>query len=195
MTKPDGQEQDQVKLPAFFDEHPTVKAKLEEYLKTVPPEQKKANVEQFKKFIAGEITWGEIRGITRRMQKELARVAYLKFQLKDFNKAESIFKGLAIVDHTNWYYRAALGAVYQKQGKYDDAIDEYDVAIQIKENEWSCQVNRGECLMMTKDFDGARKDFEALLHKNLPSNNPWLIRARALIRRLDLISREDNHDK
>ena len=32
----------------------------------------------------------------------------------DFAAAESLFKGLSVIDHTNWYYRAALGTIYQK---------------------------------------------------------------------------------
>ncbi|MBF0105087.1 MAG: hypothetical protein HQM16_07135 [Deltaproteobacteria bacterium] len=184
-----------IHLPAFLDGHPEIKNKLVEYLKTVPLEEKQKNVEEYKKFISGELTWGEIRKITKRMQRELARVAYLKFKLKDYAKAELLFKGLAIVDHTNWYYRAALGAVYQKQKKYEEAVEEYDIAVELKEDEISCVVNRGECLMMLKDFEAAREDLKKIMTLKLPPNNPWLIRARALNQRLAILQRKDNDDK
>lgn len=194
MTKPPDTD-DTIRLPAFFDKHPEVKEKLVAYLKTIPPEEKKKNVEEFNKFISGELTWGEIRKISKRMQRELARVAYLKFKMKEYLKAETLFKGLAIVDHTNWYYRAALGAVYQKQKKYQEAIDEYGVALDLKADELSCVVNRGECYMMVKDFTAAQKDFNRIIGMRLPTNNPWIIRARALSQRMQVLQREDQHDK
>lgn len=180
-----------VHLPKFFDKYPEIKGKLVEYLSTLSDDEKKKSLEQYRKYIAGEMTWGEIRGITKRMQRELARYAHLKFKMKDFKEAEKMYKGLAIIDHTNWYYRAALGAVYQKQRKYDDAIDEYDISIALKDDEMSNYVNRGECLMMIKDFSGARKDFDTVTTRDLPKNNSWMVRAMAFQARLTILEKQE----
>ncbi|OVE81955.1 hypothetical protein BVY03_01510 [bacterium K02(2017)] len=187
------QQNSPVQLPAFFDDHPELKEKLEAYLKTVPAEEIKENVEIFKKYINGEITWGEIRKISKRMQKELARVAFMKFKMQDYDKAETLFKGLAIIDHTNWYYRSALGAIYFKLRKYEDAINEYDIAIELKEDELSCWVNRGECQLFLKDFEEAIKDFEKVMAMDLAPTNAWYLRAKALMQRTKLAQREDEN--
>lgn len=180
----------QIRLPKFFDKNPDLKARAIEYLKSIPPEEKQRRLNDYKKFVSGEITWGEISKVSKRMQKELARVAYLSFKMKDYNRAETLFKGLAVVDHTNWYYRAALGAVYQKQNKYEEAIEEYTIALKIKQDEVSCYVNRGECCMLLDDFEAAKKDFEHVLHMKLAKNNPWLIRVKALMQRMALLEKE-----
>lgn len=184
-----------LRLPAFFDNHPEIKAKLVEYLKTVSPEEKKKNIDDFMKFTAGEMSWGEIRGITKRMQKHLARYSYLKYKMKDYVQAEKLFKGLAIIDHTNWYYRAALGAVYQKMRRFEDAVNEYDMAIDIKDDEWSNYVNRGECLMSMRDFAAAREDFQHVVRQGLPQNNPWHLRALILLQKAKVAEEQDQHVK
>jgi len=53
--------------------------------------------------------------VLARDPREVARVAFLKFKQQDYPKAERLFTGLSVIDHTNWYYRAALGTIYQKQ--------------------------------------------------------------------------------
>lgn len=184
-----GVEQD-IKLPAFFDANPQLKARMVEYLKTISPDEKQKNLEQYFKFISGDITWAEIRGITKRMQREVARVGFMKFKMQDYAKAETIFKGLAIIDHTNWYYRAALGAVYQKLKRYDDAIAEYAIGLELKEGEISCLVNRGECHFMLQDLAAAKTDLQAAMALKLPVNNPWLIRAKLLSKRVEMMNEE-----
>lgn len=185
------QKKEDARLPAFFDRYPETRDKILEYLKTIPHDQKKKHLEDFKKYLNGEMTWGEIRGITKRMQKELARVAYLKFKTGDFAGAETLFKGLAIADHTNWYYRAALGAIFQKQKKYHDACIEYTAALELKETEPSCLVNRGECLMMQGQHDQARADLDLVTQSGLAANSPWMMRAKVMLKRLELIQKPE----
>ena len=176
-------------LPAYFDKYPDVKAKLIDYLKTIPREEKQKNVENFKKYLNGEMTWGELRHITKRMQREIARVAYLKFQMKDYAGADTLFKGLAITDHTNWYYRAALGAIYQKQKMYEDAVAEYTVALGLKENEISCLVNRGECFMWLGRLEEARVDCNVAVQAQVAAGNPWQMRSKILVKRIEMLEK------
>ncbi|MBU0506536.1 MAG: hypothetical protein ABII18_11605 [bacterium] len=180
-----------VDLPKFFDKYPEAKARMIDYLKTVPEEQKIERLREFFKFLNGEVTWGEICKISKRFQKEIARIAYLHFKMQKYDQAEKVFKALAIVDHTNWYYRAALGAIYHKKKLYENAVDEYSTALFLREDEITSLVNRGECLMMLKDFKGALKDFDNVAQLNLPDKNPWNIRARVLKQRV-LVAKGEN---
>lgn len=179
-----------VRLPHFFDAHPELKAHMVSYLQTLSREEKQKNLEQYLRFVNGDITWGEIRGITKRMQREVARVAFLKFKQQDYPKAERLFTGLSVIDHTNWYFRAALGAVFQKQKRFDQAVNEYDIALQLKEGEVSCLVNRAECHLVLNNLAAAKKDLETVTGLKMPGTNPWIMRAKLLGRRLEMMNAE-----
>lgn len=188
-------ESEKIKLPHFFDDHPDLKKSVEEYLLTISKEEKKENLENFYKFIAGEMTWAEVQKMPKFMLRELAKIAYLKFKTKDYEKAETLFKGLAVIDHTNWYYRAALGAVFQKQFLFEQAIDEYTVALELHDNEVTSLVNRGECYLMIKDFDSALQDFARVFRLKLAENNPWFKRTKLLSQRVLLMKKKEEKEE
>lgn len=182
-------EQHNVDLPECFDEHPALKKKLQEYLKTVPESEKQKTYRDYQRFVNGDVTWGEIRKISKRLQKEIARVAYMHFKFKRFEKAETLYKGLTIADHTNWFFRASLAAVYQKQKRFEEAADEYSKALYIKPDANLCLINKAECLMMLKEYDEAHEDLEKVLRSDLADNSPWKMRAHMLKNRVDLLSK------
>lgn len=171
---------DQDDLPAFFDREPQLKMKLQEYLRSIPMEQRQANVERFRKFLTGELTWAEIKGLPKSMLKELARIGHQRLMRQDFKGAEVLFKGLAIIDHSNWYYRAALGATFKQQNQFEQAVEELNIAIALKGDEPSCLINRGECFLRLGNSDAALEDFVAVKALGLAESDPWGKRADAL---------------
>lgn len=173
-----------IKIPAIFDQYPEVKSKIVAYLRDVPQEQKQKTYEDFFRFIDGELTWAEMNGISPKAQKVLARVAYMHFKRREYETAETMFRGLAMLDHSNWYFRAALGAVYQRQKRYEDAVQEYSAALDLKPGEPSALVNRGECLMMMRDFDGAESDLQKINRLGLDPGNKFFLRAQILKQRV-----------
>lgn len=179
-------------LQDYLEKNPETKKEVEGYLGKFSQEEKQENLKQFIKFISGEMTWAEVRNIPRFLLRELAKVAYTRFKLKKYDKAENLFKALAVVDHTNWYYRSALGAVYQKQHLYEQAVDEYTIALELQENEVSSLVNRGECFLMLKDYDAALQDFAAVSQLKLAENNPWMKRAQILSGRVLLMKKRES---
>ena len=180
-------EERNVDLPECFDEHPALKKKLQDYLKTIPESEKQKTYRDYQRFVNGEVTWGEIRKISKRLQKEIARVAFMHFKFKRFQKAETLYKGLTIADHTNWFFRASLAAVYQQQKRYEEAIDEYAKAIFIKSDAALCLINKAECLMMIEEYDEALDDLETVLSLKLAGNNPWKMRADMLKNRVAVL--------
>lgn len=172
------------KSAAKFKLTPDLQKRIEAYVAKMTPEQKEENVEKLQKFLSGEITWAEVRHYPKALLKEVAKVAYFHYQKADYQSAELLFKGLAIIDHTNWYYRGALGAVYQKQKLYDEAIGEYDMALFLNEKEITTLTNRGECYLHLQDYGHALKDFEAAILLDSDNKNPWGKRARALKKKI-----------
>lgn len=150
----------------------------------IPPEKKEEDYQKFLKFAAGEITWAEIKGYPKSLLKFLAKTAYFHFQKGNYALAESLFKGLSIVDHTNWYYRAALGAIYQKQKLFEEAIDEYTTALDLQEGEVTALANRGECHLQLQNYSEALEDFKQVLSLDSQLKSPWSKRAKVLMDQL-----------
>lgn len=172
------------RIPKIFDRNPELKKKVEAYLDKIPKKKKEEDLKKFEKFVAGEMTWAEIKGYPKALLKLLAQTAYMKFKSGDYKLAESLFKGLSVIDHTNWYYRTALGAIYQKQKLYDQAIEEFNIALSLNDKEISSFTNRGECYLNLENYAEALKDFEAAVSLDEEGKNAWGNRARVLKRKL-----------
>jgi type III secretion system low calcium response chaperone LcrH/SycD len=168
-------------LPKMFDKNPELKKKLQDFLANVTEEEKQRSVKMIDRFMRGEITWAEVKNVPQNLLKFLATVAYQSFKSGDLKKAEILFKGLAIMDHKNWYYRAGLGAVYQKQGLYEEAAEEFGFALKLNPEEVTSLVNRGQCHLRLGDREAALEDFERVKTLKIDRNNPWLKRAEMLI--------------
>jgi tetratricopeptide (TPR) repeat protein len=164
----------------LFEKYPDLKSEVEAYSQTVSEDEKKKSLEAMQKFLNGELTWAEIKNIPKSFLRQLAQIAYDEFKMGKFQRAEILFKGLAVLDHNNWYYRAALGAVYQKQGLAEQAIGEYDIALTLNPQEVTSLVNRGQCHLQLKDTDAALQDFATVRALSLKADNPWLKRAETL---------------
>ncbi len=184
MTTGDNKKSRKGILPKIFDKNPELKEKALDYLARVPREKKEEDFKKFEKFVKGEITWAEIKGYPKSMLKELARMAYLKYQTGDFRLAESLFKGLSIIDHVNWYYRSALGAVYQKQKLYEQAIEEYTMALSLNDKEIASLTNRGECYLHLENYQSALNDLTAAIALDHEGKNSWGKRARVLQKKI-----------
>lgn len=179
------QKDDRGVLPKIFDRDPVLKKRIEDYLTKIPRGKKEEDLRKLEKFVSGEMTWAEIKGYPRALLKELAQIAYLKYKSQDYKTAETLFKGLSIIDHTNWYYRSALGAIYQKQGLFEQAIEEYTIALSLNEKDLSTLANRGECHLKLENFQDALGDFNAILVLDPGQKSLWAKRAGVLKKRLE----------
>ena len=126
----------------------------------------------------------KIKGYPKAFLKDLARIAYTKYKAGQYPVAESLFKGLSIIDHTNWYYRAALGTIYQKQKLFEQAIEEYTMALTLNEKEITSMANRGECHLKLGHYQEAALDFEGAIALDPEEKNSWGNRARILLKKM-----------
>lgn len=181
------------RLPAFFDKDPELKKRILEFDTNyqATEEEKQKSFEAVKKFVEGEVTWAEIRNIPKRLLKALAGYGYDKYKKGELDKAEKLFKGLAVIDHTNWYYRSALGSIFQKQKLFEEAADEYSLAIELNENEVSNFLRRGQCYMQLEDWDAALEDFVMIRSMGLKDDSPWLKKANALAKTILTMQRNN----
>ena len=124
--------------------HPAWLKALAELLDRIDPKDSERALKDMESFIYGDATWAETQGIPRQLLFDVAEQAYLKFKGGRLKEAKDLFKGLTILDHTIGYFHTALGAIYQKEQLYFDALAEYTVAIELDPNDITAYVNRGE---------------------------------------------------
>jgi len=161
-------------------ENPTWLKALGEFLDKVDPKDSEKAVKDLESFIEGDATWAEVQGVPQQMLFDIAERGYLKFKSGRMKEAESIFRGLCLLDHKTGYYHTALGAIHQKQEKYFDALAEYTVAVELDPEDVTAFVNRGEIYYMLGLDEEPILDFDAAIKLDTTGKDPWANRARFL---------------
>ena len=135
----------------------------------------------FYRFANNKISLADIARIPRRNLQRLAEVAYLKYKYGRLEEAKDVFRGLAQVDQTNYYYRSALGGIYQKLKKWIDAVANYTMALTLNPTDVASLVNRGEIYLRHEKYKLAAEDFRSAILLDRAGKNLWANRARSLV--------------
>lgn len=135
----------------------------------------------FYRFAANKISIADIAGMSRRHLQRLAEIGFLKYQYGRLEEAKDVFRALSKVDHKNYYYRAALGGIYQKLKKWVDAVANYTIALTLNSKDIASLVNRGEIYLRHEKFKKAAEDFRAAILCDPHGKNLWANRARSLV--------------
>jgi len=163
--------------PPWFDA-------LSQLIDTIDVKDSKQAVADIGRFFDGELTWAQVQGIPQLMLFDIAEKGYLKFKSGRLKEAEAIFKGLCLIDHKTGYYHTALGAIYQKQEKWLDALAEYTVSVELDPEDITAYVNRGEVYYMLGLDEEPLKNFEAAIKLDPEGKDPWANRARFLSKQI-----------
>ena len=149
-------------------------------LKKVPQDQLKAAKVQVQDLLGGELKWAELVEWTSEKLHETAKQGYSQYEAGQYNKAEIIFKGLTVLDPDNFYYHQMLGATFQQQRKFPEAIVEYSIALDLKPADMTSLTNRGEVYYELKLWDLADADFDKAISLDPAGENRWANRSRLL---------------
>jgi Flp pilus assembly protein TadD len=117
---------------------------------------------QLKAFSEDQLTWAEIEGMT---SHEAGKVAQLGCDLAEagfLDDARVIFEGLIAGNPRDVAARAALGTVYQKLGRMDEALAEYGAALDLEPQHPVALANRGELRLLQGDEGGCLDLIEAV---------------------------------
>ncbi len=74
--------------------------------------------------------------------------------------AKKVLEGLADMNLHNPHVHAILGAIYQKEGRYDLAISQYTLAVGICPEDINSLANRGQVYLKLGKFEEAADDFK-----------------------------------
>lgn len=112
------------------------------------------HVEQLKSFIRGEVTWAEVEGMSFEEARAIAQVGCELAASGRIEEARTIFEGLVAGNPKDSGAQAALGTVYQKLGRNEDALAAYDASIQADASNPVALANRGELRLKSGDRQG-----------------------------------------
>ncbi|MBI2066644.1 MAG: tetratricopeptide repeat protein [Deltaproteobacteria bacterium] len=145
------------------------------------PERRRYLVDLFYKFAQNRISLADLSRFPRKKLVRVAEIGYFKYKYGRYEEAKKIFETLVAIDHANHYYHTALGGVYQKLGRYVDAVVEYTRAHRLRPKDLCSYVNRGEIYLKHKNFRKAAEDFRAAIQLDPDGKNLWANRARSLV--------------
>lgn len=174
------EEAERAKNPELWAKNNEWLEKFNAVLANISPEEAEKAAKLVERFIEGEITWAELQRIPPQALFQMAEHGYLQFQRGKLKEAETVFKGLSVLDHKNSYYHTVLGAIYQKMDKLGDALAEYTVAIEMNDKDITAHVNRGEIYYRCGYVEEPLADFERAIKLDPQGKDAWANRARFL---------------
>lgn len=171
---------------------------LETLLERIDPKDTEQALQDMEAFVEGDATWAEVQGLPKQMLFDMAEQAYLKFRGGRLEEAKAIFHGLSLLDHTIAYFHTALGAIYQKEKNFFDALAQYTLALELDPQDITAYANRGEVYYMMDMPEDAIKDFDQANGLDNEKKDPWANRARFLKQKLikelkELEGKETSH--
>jgi len=161
--------------------------KLEDALKTVPPEKLAKAKKEVEKLLEGDLSWADLTQYTPEKLYQIAEAGYNQFKIGKYDSSERLFKGLTVIDPDNYYYHQMLGATFQRKDRFPEAILEYSIALNCNAKDSVSLTNRGEVYFKLGFHDLALTDFEAAISLDSKNEDRWANRARMLKEQVKLV--------
>ncbi len=139
-----------------------------------------SGAELSQKWLRGEISLRELRGLTGPEMLAIAMQGYQLYEQGRYDKAKVVFEGLCILEPSESYYRTALGAVYLAEDNLEMAEKLLSAAIRLNKDELASYVNRGEVYLRQGKVLEAAQDFKRAVELDPQQKDPISQRARLL---------------
>lgn len=131
-------------------------------------------------FIAGQITLGDLEGIPKEAQHEMAQTGFRFFTEGRLDQARKVFTGLLALDPFDAYFLTALGAIAQQEGNLDEAEQRFSRALEINPFSPSALTGRGEVRLSQGRLLDAASDLTKAISEDPEGKDPSTQRARGL---------------
>lgn len=136
---------------------------------------------RFEQFLRGQITLGDLEGITKEEQYEMANVGYSYLASGRIEPAKTVFEGLIALDPFDAYFHTALGAIAQQNGDLQEAEARYTRALEINPCSPTALAHRGEIRVLRGKLGDGSRDLVRALEEDPHGTHPATLRARATI--------------
>jgi predicted Zn-dependent protease len=131
-------------------------------------------------FVAGHITLGELEGIPKEAQHEMAKTGFRLFTEGKLDQAKKVFLGLLALDPYDAYFLAALGAIANQQGELEEAEQRFTRALEINPYSIAALAGRGEVRLARGQLVEAAADLAQAITEDKDGKDPAGERARGL---------------
>lgn len=132
-------------------------------------------------FVAGYITLGDLEGITKPEQYQMAKVGHAHLLAGRFHEARTIYQGLMALDPFDPYFHLVLGSIAQQEGKLAEAEEAYTRALKFNRFSPSAFANRGEVRIQQGKLEGGAEDLIHAVELDPQGADPATQRARATL--------------
>lgn len=136
--------------------------------------------ERFREYLVGNLTLGELEGVGKDIQYQIAERGYKLLNEGKLDDAEHVYRGLVSLDPFDSYFHTVLGSVYQRQDRRQDAVDAYTRALRINPYNATALANRGEVHFHEGRILEATQDIQAALECDPDCSEPATLRCRVL---------------
>ncbi len=76
-------------------------------------------------------TLAQVLGIHAKHVAAMLKTGHALFEQNKLEEAKNIFEGMSVLDGTNPYGHGIPGAIYQKQEKYEIALEHYNATLRL----------------------------------------------------------------
>jgi tetratricopeptide (TPR) repeat protein len=128
-----------------------------------------------------EVRLAQILNIQAKHVAAILKTGYTLFEQNKLEEAKNIFEGISVLDGTNPYIHGILGAIYQKQEKYEIALQHYNATLRVNPGDIHALTNRGEIGLKLGKLQDAALDFKAAMDLDSARKHPAANRARLLV--------------
>lgn len=134
-------------------------------------------------FLSGHRTLGELVGIGKAKQYELAKRGWTFLRQGLHDQAGVVFKGLQALDPYDAYFHTCLASLAQEAGRAEEAEQLYERALSINPVLVAALAARGELLLARGEHRRGLADLAAAVKADPQGKEPASRRARALLER------------
>jgi tetratricopeptide (TPR) repeat protein len=134
-----------------------------------------------REFLLGRVTLGELEGLDKPAQYELAQAGYAYLEQNQLEPAARIFRGLAVLDPFDAYFQLALGWITHQQGELGQAEKHYSRSLEINPRSAPARVGRGEVRLQQGRLLEAAEDLTRAIQEDPEGRQPASARAQTLV--------------
>ena len=146
------------------------------------PAGKKYHETHLAKFLMGQMTLGDLEGITKQQQYQIAEIGHAYLTSGKLDEAKRVFEGLLALDPFDAYFHLSLGSIAQQKDDFEEADKRYTRALEINPFSPTAHANRGEVRVMTGRLEDGALDLVKAIQLDPDGKEPATIRAKATVR-------------